>query len=107
MHCLATPFLVVAFPVVAWLGEGAEAGLIALSLVVSTFAILRGRMVHRRRWPLGLLAAGALVLATRRVVEEGPPEQGLVVVAAVLLVVAHGLNLRWSRRAASPSPIVS
>ncbi len=108
VHCLATPFLVVAFPVVAWLGEGTEMGLIALSLVVSTVAVLRGMAVHRRRWPLLLLGAGFLLLAARRVVAEGSsPEQWLVVVAASLLVLAHGLNLRWCRRAASPSPIVS
>lgn len=106
VHCLATPFLVVAFPLAAWLGEGAELALIVLSLGTSTVAMLRGVAVHRQRYPMILLGMAAVALALRPAVGEGWPERGLVLFAAALLVGAHAANLRSLRRR-RPLPTVA
>lgn len=100
VHCLVTPLAVVAFPVVAWMGEGAEFALIVLSLGISTLALVRGALLHRRALPVGLLLVATVALVARRWTPAEGAERGLVVLAALLLVTAHVVNRRWARGAA-------
>lgn len=94
VHCVATPLLLVAFPLAVWLGEGAEPVLVGVSLGLSALALIRGTTLHRRRLPLGLLLIAGALLFLRGMVGEGLAERLLVVTAASLLVTAHVLNIR-------------
>jgi hypothetical protein len=103
VHCLVTPWLIAAAPLigVALLPESTEAVLLSLSLGISSYAMTSGSVRPRHRWPAILLVVcgAATLLAVRAIGEdESAVERACVVCGAGCLVCGHALNIRSSRR---------
>ena len=105
IHCIGTPLLLAAFPVLVGMSEGSESALLVLSLGVSAIAIIRAAIVHGYLVPLALFGVAASLLGVRTQVAEGVAERVLVLMAASLLVAAHALNIRRTHQCAAHSPL--
>jgi hypothetical protein len=105
VHCLVTPWLIAAAPLIgaALLPESTEAVLLSASLGISSYAMTSGSVRTRRRWPAILLVVcgAATLLAVRAIGEdESAVERTCVVCGAGCLVCGHALNIQSRRRAA-------
>ncbi len=66
IHCLATPILLVALPLIAntvWVSENFHLGMLLLVIPTSLLAAFAGCRQHRDRFVIGLIAAGIGVLS--------------------------------------------
>lgn len=100
VHCLALPLLlpVLATSDLAMLSHHEfEWVVLGLTFVLAAAVLTHGyRHHHHRRLPLVLAAFGAAICLLRH--ELGAALEPLVLaLGAGLIVVAHGLNLKWSR----------
>jgi hypothetical protein len=95
VHCLASPVLVLAVPVLA-LGEVVERTVLLVLLPLSVWLMWRGVRRHRRPGPCVPVAAGLLcwVAALLGVVGEGSGEAVVAAAGGALLFV----GLQWSAR---------
>ena len=100
VHCLTLPLLL---PVLAATDlsilshHDFEWAVLILTFVLAAVVLTHGyRHHHRRMLPLILAAIGAVICLLRH--EVGTALEPLVLgLGAGLMVVAHGLNLKWSR----------
>jgi hypothetical protein len=103
VHCAAGPFLLSFAGLSSMIGvsERFEPAFLLGSLVMGTVALITGyRKKHRRRCCLALFGAGFLCLLLRRHIRLGgyPIEAIACGAGAMLIVGAHALNLRFSKR---------
>lgn len=100
VHCLALPVLLpvlAASDLLVLAHHEFEWVILALTFVLAAIVLSHGFMRHHRRLsPLLLAAAGATVCLFRHDVGEAL-EPLVLLLGAGLIVVAHLLNLRWSR----------
>jgi hypothetical protein len=93
VHCLATPLLVVFFPLVA---DARFEGVLAVILVVFATLSASLALARRRVLPMLTFSLGLAALAVRRGFElaEGSSEERIIVViAAGLMIATHLLSL--------------
>jgi cobalt-zinc-cadmium efflux system protein len=114
-HCLAAPFLLLAFASVHGLTQAHDTlhrCLVLGSVLLGVLSLGRGFRHHRRRRVLVFLALATLLLAAGQSGPEGPVETVLTVVGALVLATGHWVNYRlWDacalqpirRRAAAPA----
>jgi hypothetical protein len=97
VHCLIGSLVVASAGVLSTLtSERVELGLVSGAATLAALSIGLGLRKHRTAGPLGLLAAGFVLLVAARVVEEG--ELMLSLAGAALLALAHATNLRALQR---------
>ncbi len=101
LHCLATPFLLVALPALGhnYLSEGLETGLIAGSLLIGSVILTRDYRGHHQKLPLILLSL-AFVLAFLVFLTHSHLLQTL---SSILLAVAFLINWRMHSRVCTHS----
>lgn len=104
LHCLLTPFLLVAAP---FLGEIFEQAWVHVALAlfvapVGLYAFISGYRHHKNKFLLAIGVLGVLLVVSALLInhEHGPHEHGfeldyLTVVGSLILVVAH----LWNRKA--------
>lgn len=97
VHCLLSPVLVLALPVLA-LGEAIERVVLVALLPLSVALLWRGVRRHRRIGPCAPMAAGlASWLAALAGAAHGVAQAGLVAAGGALVF----LSLQWSTRLAA------
>lgn len=102
VHCALLPLLITALPLLGLEvleNDRLEYALLALSFVVGYAALFRGyRRFHRHRWPLLWFTLGfAGLLAGHFAAPEGL-EAAIITTGALLIIIAHMLNLRGCKR---------
>jgi hypothetical protein len=109
-HCIATPFVAAALPIIA-AAEGATHGVLALAVLsFGLLAIVPGFREHRRRQVLGLGFAGAALIWLPVLLPESLSSESLETAATVsggiAMVTAHLFNLYFCRtcRVCAESP---
>ena len=107
VHCVGGPVLLT-FAGLSSLIRGSErfeSLFWASSAVTGAFVLVPAfRHRHGRRSCLAMFAAGLLVLFTRRYLEGSSLEIAIALIGASLIIGAHALNLRYSRRCACCDP---
>lgn len=107
LHCLMTPILLVAMPVVgAYLSQGWFHALIgALVFPVAIWAFLNGYREHRQHRVLAFGALGLTLVFLALVQHHDQVREFLFMsLGGSLLTLAHYLNLRCCRIAHKPTP---
>jgi hypothetical protein len=106
IHCAVLPLVVVSLPVLGINivhNASFEFGMIGLAFFIGSYALWHGfRRHHRRRTPWLLFCGGIGFLLAKQVWH--PYELLLLPFAVVLIVGAHVLNFRLSRRKKPASP---
>lgn len=100
-HCVASPFLAVALPVIA-ATEGATHRVLALAILsFALLAFVPGYRLHRRRQVLALGMAGVVLIWMPALLPGFPSVESLEAAATIAggtaMVVAHLLNLHYCR----------
>lgn len=100
-HCIATPFVAAALPIVA-ATEGATHGLLALAVLsFCLLAMVPGFKKHRRRQVLGLGFVGVVLIWLPVLLPEWlsseSQETAAIVSGGIAMVTAHLLNLYHCR----------
>lgn len=99
VHCVASAILGVV-PTLAGrieLLQWMELPMLLIALVVGTTSLVPASRAHGHRGPLGLFAAGMVVLLLSRLVPEGGAELALTVSGFTPVALAHVWNLRLCR----------
>jgi hypothetical protein len=94
LHCAATPVLISVLPLTLphlHVPEPVERGLIAGSLLLAVISLLSGYRRHQVRWPLWLLAGGALSFGLAHLTTQ----VWFGVLGGAMLAIAH----LWNRKA--------
>lgn len=107
IHCAILPLVVASLPV---LGVNIvhnlifEYGMIALAFAIGTWALSHGFRKHHRRYvPWLLFTGGMLLLIAKQLWHQY--EFRLLPFAVILIIAAHLLNYRLSRKPVGPNPI--
>lgn len=104
VHCVlgaVLPEALAAFGLGALFGHEAEWSLTLAAIFFAATALILGFRKHRSRLVVSLLAAGIATLVLARLLEESAGETfgiALSLLAGVVLVAGHLLNIRASRR---------
>jgi hypothetical protein len=96
-HCLALPAMTVGLPALGAVSHAhwMHAGMFSLALPISAWAFYRGYVRHKRLFPIVLGSLGLIMLAMGVVTHgTGRAETGFTVFGTLLLLIAHGLNIR-------------
>jgi hypothetical protein len=105
IHCAVLPLLLVSLPILGINiihNASFEYGMIALAFLVGSLALLHGfRRHHGRYRPWLWFVVGVLLLVAKQIWHKY--ELWFLPFAVLLIVGAHVLNYRWSRRAVRPS----
>lgn len=97
VHCLAAPFVLLAFASVGGLDAAHDtlhAALVVGSILLGMFSLGRGYRHHRQARVLLLLAPATVLLLLGQFSAEGVLETVLTVAGALLLATGHWLNYR-------------
>ncbi len=101
LHCLATPFLITALPILAATEHQTHSVLAVFMLLIGLLAFLPGYRKHRRKAIPGAGAIGlaAIIAATLLPEMEGREtiETLMVVGGGVILIASHLRNSYWCR----------
>jgi len=99
LHCLLTPVLLASLPALGMrFAHGSFHAIFALLvLAAAALALVPGFRMHGHRSVLVLGALGTLGVGSGAALEHGLLETALTVAGSLLLVVAHAINLRFSR----------
>jgi len=104
IHCVVLPLLLIAMPALgfAWLAdEWTHRILIFLLMLMASAAFVAGYRLHRRALipVVAILALGLLSFAAFGVGAwlQSDCEKSLTVTGSILLIAAHGMNLRLRR----------
>ena len=104
VHCLVTPFIILLFPLagLAFLeSERLEIGFLALSFLLAVSSLLMSYLRrHRNSRPMLIAAIGIALFITGKMVSTETEETILSLVGGGLLIVAHYLNIKLSKRRA-------
>lgn len=97
IHCAALPFVLTigALSNLAWLEHGLfEVIFITLSIIIASWSLLRGYVLHHRSLrALFIAAAGFSVIIASRFV-EGDWEHWLTMAGGIIIAIAHTVNWR-------------
>jgi hypothetical protein len=106
IHCALSPFVLPLLPLMAsrFVGPTLEWGFIATTLLLGHLSLVHSyRVIHRDMRAMALFGAGFTILMIVRIWEpRGVIEATGMFGAAVLIVSAHGLNLRLRARIIMP-----
>jgi MerC mercury resistance protein len=97
VHCLALPAMTVGLPALGAIPHAhwMHAMMFSLALPISAWAFYRGYVRHIRLLPILLGVAGLVMLALGVITHgTGRAETGFTVFGTLLLICAHGLNIR-------------
>jgi hypothetical protein len=101
LHCIATPFLVGALPVLAATESDVHGVFAAIVLLVGMFAFVPGYRKHNKiRVPLLGFFGISLILLSASLPEHGYSETLetlLVIAGGISLIIAHLRNAYWCR----------
>jgi len=108
IHCALLPLVVVSLPILGINiihNQLFEYGMIGLAFLIGTWALWHGfRYHHGRPLPLLLFVGGIILLIAKQVWHSY--ELSILPFAVLLIVTAHGVNLRWTRsRRVDPSRV--
>jgi len=104
VHCLAAPFVLLAFASVGGLDEAHDtlhALLVLGSILLGMFSFGRGYRQHGQARVIVLLVPATVLLLLGQFSAEGVLETTLTVAGALLLATGHWLNYRWCDACAS------
>lgn len=98
VHCLGGSLLLTGLTAAGgfWSHEIHAFGLL-LALPLAAVALLRGMRAHRRGWPMLLGGVGLALMAGSLLLPHGASEIAVSMSGALLLGVAHLINLRLLR----------
>jgi hypothetical protein len=101
-HCVATPLVATALPILAATEEGTHLALTLTLLLIGLLAFLPGRRSHGSSRPLGLAIPGFAMLGGALALPEAiggeSLETVLTIAGGALLISAHLCNIRLCRR---------
>lgn len=96
-HCLALPILIPVVPLIGvsfFAEHWFERGILSLSLIIGFWALLSGfYRYHRQIYPLYGLVLGGIIYWNKDALGE-TYEPVAVAVGAILIIIAHILNLK-------------
>ncbi|RPD40350.1 MerC domain-containing protein [Chitinophaga barathri] len=102
VHCALLPLLITALPLLGLEileNDRLEYGLLAVSFVVGYTALFRGYSRHHRHiWPLVWFTLGFAGLLVGHFLAPEGFEPAIITTGALLIIVAHMLNLRGCKR---------
>lgn len=101
LHCLVTPFLVTALPVLAATEHETHSVFAIIILLVGMLAFIPGYIKHKQKYipVIGIMGISMISLAAILPEMENAEmiETGLVVAGGITLITAHIRNAFWCR----------
>ncbi len=103
IHCLLLPLMLPLFPLIgaSFLAQDAfEQGFLAITMVLGFFALYSGyKRYHNRLYPFSLLFLGGFIYWQKDLFGDAA-EPFTVMIGALLVVAAHLINIKLTRRCA-------
>lgn len=101
LHCLVTPFLITALPVLAATEHQTHSVFAIFILLFGLLAFIPGYRQHQKKSipALGIMGASMIILAAElpEIANTEAIETGLVVIGGITLISAHIRNVYWCR----------
>jgi len=99
IHCAALPVIITTLPLFGleflasiWF----EIGMISLSLIIGTYALLRSYPTHKKALPIVVLVSGFLCIGTGHLLIESL-ESILIPIGGIVIAAAHLINWRHTK----------